>query len=210
MPAGASAAPSNSASTHLFLLADYALGQASEQRVPLAQRKAKERERRLLHECHHAAAGSPQNEQSYDLSYEAAGALWSASYRTDAAPIATFVRATRGLRWSNRATTHEVKRYVTGLSGLSRLSMPHVCADIGAWKASGFTRLPTATVSFDAHLEALEANPVPPKLLLPYAQPADRQLLARTQRIETKLLNSETVLGSGDWYGLTEGLDLTP
>lgn len=207
---GASAASSNSASTHAFILADLTLSREGERRISLSQRRAKEGEHRVLRECPHAGAGSPQDEQSYALSYEAAGVLWSAAYGADARPIATFVRATSPLRWSNAATMHAVKRYVTGLNGLSKLRKPHVCEDIAAWKASGFTRLPAATTSFDAHLESLEATPVPSRLLLPYAGPKDRQLLALTKRIQTKLLNAETVLGSGDWYGLTEGLELNP
>lgn len=206
----ASAAPSNSASTHAFILADLTLSREGERRISLSQRRAKEGERKVLHECPRAGAGSPQDEQSYALSYEAAGVLWSAAYRADAKPIAAFVRATSRLRWSNAATMHAVRRYITGLDGLSKLRKPHVCADIAAWKTSGFTRLLGTTTSFDNHLESLEATPVPSRLLLPYAGPGDRRLLALTKRIQTKLLNAETVLGSGDWYGITEGLELNP
>lgn len=209
-PGCAVAAPSNSASTHAFILADLTLSREGERRISLSQRRAKESEHRLLRECPHAGAGSPQDEQSYALSYEAAGMLWSAAYRADARPIATFVGATSRLRWSNAATMHAVRRYITGLHGLSTLRKPHVCADIAAWKASGFTHLPAATTSFDNHLESLEATPVPSRLLLPYAGREDRRLLAVTKRIQTKLLNAETVLGSGDWYRVTEGLELNP
>jgi hypothetical protein len=210
IPTAAANASQNSASTHAFILANYALVHVSEGRIRLFTRRASARMHSLLHECRDAASGSPQNEEAYQLGYEAAGALWSAAYGADAGPIDVFVKAAAGLRWSNSRTQREVKRYVRGLHGLAHLRSPHVCEDIASWKASGYQTVPTVTKSFDAYVESLEATPVPARLLLPYAQPADRALLRRTQQGETKLLNAETLTGSSDWYTLTEGLGLNP
>lgn len=210
MPAAAANASQNSASTHAFIVANYALVHVSEGRIGLFTRRASARMHSLLHECRDAASGSPQNEEAYQLSYEAAGALWSVAYGADAGPIHTFVKAAAGLRWSNPRTEREVKRYVRGLHGLASLQSPHVCADIASWRASGYQTVPARTKSFDAYVESLEATPVPAHLLLPYLQPADKALLRRMQQGETKLLNAETLTGSSDWYTLTEGLGLNP
>jgi hypothetical protein len=209
-PGAALAASSNAASTHTYIAAGYAFGRASEARMGAMRSAIQARKRALLRQCPRAALGSPQNEESYKLSYEAAGALWAAGYGADAGPIATLVRETRGLRWSNAKTNRAFTRFVDGLHSLSRLASPHLCEDIATWKASGFTVVPAATLSFDKHVEGLEAMPVPSRLLDPYAQGADRALLAQAQRIATKLLNFETQVGGDAWYALTEGLELNP
>jgi hypothetical protein len=207
-PASAVAASSNGASTHAFILANYAFVRTSDARVSVMTRKTRERMKALLKECRGAANGEPQDEQAYKLGYEAAGALWSSSYRADAGPIAKLVRATARLRWSNAKTAAEVKRYVSSLQGLAKLPLPPVCADIVSWKESGFQSLPARTLRFDAMLETLEATPVPSRLLTPYEQPGDAPLLKRTKEIETKLLNVETLTGGNDWFRLVEGLGL--
>jgi hypothetical protein len=209
-PGAAAAASSNAASTHTYIVAAYAFGRASEGRMGVIRKAIQTRERALLRQCPRAAAGSPQNEESYKLSYEAAGALWAAGYGADAGPIATFVRQTRGLHWTSAKTNRAFASFVDGLHGLSKLPSPSLCKDIATWKTSGFTVVPATTVSFDKHVESLEAKPVASQLLAPYAQGADRALLAQAQRIATKLLNFETQVGGDAWYALTEGLELNP
>lgn len=210
-PSAASAGSSNAASTHTLILAGYSFGRESEGRMSTMRKAVEAQKRSLLRQCPDAAANSPQNEESYQLSYEAAGALWSAGYGADAGPIAKFVRATRGLHWTNAKLNGAFKRFVDGLHGLSTLAMPHVCKDIASWKASGFLNVPAVTKSFDIRVEALEAKPPPPRLLQPYTQTGEeRALLTQVQRITTKLLNFETQVGGDAWYALTEGLDLNP
>lgn len=209
-PATAVAAGSDVSSTQALIAAGYTFGRESEGRIGAMRSATLAAKRTLLHQCPRAAAGSPQDEQSYQLSYEAAGALWAAGYGADRGPIAKFVQATRGLRWTSAKINRDFKLFVGGLQGLSTLATPHLCQDIASWKASGFTTLPARTVSFDAHVEKLEAKPVPTKLLAPYAQGSDRALLPQVQRIETNLLNFETQTGGDAWYALTEGLELNP
>lgn len=209
-PATAAAAGSDVASTHTLIAAGYTFGRESEGRMGAMRSAAQAAKRAVLKACPRAAAGSPQDEQSYQLSYEAAGALWAAGYGADRGPIVKFAQATRGLSWTSAKINRDFKLFVGGLQGLSTLATPHLCQDIASWKASGFTTLPARTVSFDAHVEKLEAKPVPAKLLAPYAQGSDRALLSQVQRIETNLLNFETQTGGDDWYEVTEGLELNP
>jgi hypothetical protein len=209
-PSVAAAASNNVASTQTLISAGYTFGRESEGRMSAMRSATVGEKRSLLRQCPRAAAGSPQDEQSYQLSYEAAGALWAAGYGADRGPIAKFAQATRGLRWTSAKINRDFKLFVGGLQGLSTLASPHLCQDIASWKASGFARLAARTVSFDAHVEALEAKPVPTKLLAPYAQGSNRALLSQVQQIETNLLNFETQTGGDAWYALTEGLELNP
>ena len=188
-PGVAAAASGNLASTQTLIAAGYTFGRESEGRTGAMRSATLAEKRSLLRQCPRAAAGSPQDEQSYQLSYEGAGALWAVGYGAD--PIAKFARATRGLRWTSAKINRDFKLFVGGLQGLSTLATPHLCQDIASWKASGFASLPTRTVSFDAHVENLEAKPVPTKLLAPYAQGSERALLSKVQQIETNLLNSK-------------------
>ena len=209
-PGVAAAASGNLASTQTLIAAGYTFGRESEGRTGAMRSATLAEKRSLLRQCPRAAAGSPQDEQSYQLSYEGAGALWAVGYGADRGPIAKFARATRGLRWTSAKINRDFKLFVGGLQGLSTLATPHLCQDIASWKASGFASLPTRTVSFDAHVENLEAKPVPTKLLAPYAQGSERALLSKVQQIETNLLNFETQVGGDAWYALTEGLELNP
>jgi hypothetical protein len=210
-PGAALAASSNASSTHTVIVAGATFVRESEGHMGAIGKAVQAQKRSLLHQCSDAAANSPQNEESYELSYEAAGALWSAGYGADAGPIAKFVQATRGLHWTNAKLNSAFKGLVDGLHGLSTLAMPHVCKDIASWKASGFVTVPAVTKSFDVRVEALEAKPLPARLLDPYVQSGqERALIAQIERGSTKLLNFETQVGGEAWYALTEGLDLNP
>lgn len=209
-PSTTLAASIDISSTHTLIAAGYALGRESEARMGAMRRAIRASKRRLLRQCSAIARESPQDEQSYKLSYEAAGALWAAGYGADRGPIVKFARATHGLHWSSAKINRAFEAFVGGLKGLSTLPTPPLCKDIAAWKASGYTRLPSRTVSFDARVEKLEAKAVPSRLLAPYAQGADRSLLAQDQRIDTRVLNFETEVGGDAWYALTEGLELNP
>lgn len=210
VPASAQAASVDVSSTHILIRDGYAFGRESEGRIGAMRKAIAASKHALLSQCPRIATESPQNEQSYKLSYEAAGALWAAGYRADRGPIVKFSRATHGLHWSSAKINRSFRAFVGGLQGLSTLVTPPVCKDIAGWKATGYKQLPTETVSFDAGLEKLEAKPVPNKLIEPYAQGSDRSLLPVIQRIETKLLNFETEVGGDAYYALTEGLDLNP
>jgi hypothetical protein len=208
-PPGALGAPSNEASTQILIRTGYTFGRESEEREPAIRKATLAAKRALLRQCPRAAAGSPQDEQAYKLSYEGAGALWAAGYGADRGPIVKFAKATRGLHWTSAKINDDFETLMSGLQGLSTLATPPLCKDIASWKANGYAKLPTETVSFDARVEKLEAKPVPARLLAPYAG-SDRRMLAQVQRIATKLLDFETQLGAPAWYALTEGLELNP
>jgi len=207
-PTGAIATPQDVASTHAYIVANYAFVKASDAKVGPAQADILRLNRRLGYECPHAGAGSPENSESQKPSYEVAGALWSVSYGADAGPIRAFVRAVRPLRWSDRAITRIMQRYTSSLTELAALPLPHLCADVRAWSASGFTTIPTSTITFDQHVESIEGHSIPTRLLAPYELPGDRSILKRTTQLETKLEQIETVVGFNDWDLVLETLGL--
>ncbi|HTB50825.1 MAG TPA: hypothetical protein VK701_07595, partial [Solirubrobacteraceae bacterium] len=159
-------------------------------------------------ECPKVGNASPQDEESQRLSYEVVVALWSASYGTDAGPIRAFANAVRGLRWSNPKLTHMAQRYAADLQELATLRRPNVCGDVSAWKTSEFKTVPTTTVQLDRRVEAIEPKTIPPSLLAPYEQPADKAILATTTRIETQLQRIESAEGFNDWDQALETLGL--
>jgi hypothetical protein len=207
-PATAIATPQDIASTHAYIRANYAFARASEAKTRPVQANIEALNQKLSRDCPHAGSGSPQNEASQLLSYEVVVALWSSSYGSDAGPISTFVDAVKRLRWSNPRLTHTVHTYTTGLHELATLQMPDLCGDVSAWKASDFKTVPATTPGLDQRVEAIEAKPIPSRLFAPYEQPADRPILARTSRLETMLLETETVVGFNDWDQLLETLGL--
>lgn len=196
------------AATHAYIVANSAFVRASEARVRSTQVRIVGFKRKLGRECPNAGAGSPQSEEGHKLSYEVAGALWSLSYGADAAPIHTFAAAVRPLRWSNGKLTRIAAAYAKSLLELAALPLPHICADVRAWSASGFHTVPAATLAFDRRAEAIEGHSISPRLLAPYEQPADRGTLEQTTRLESKLEGTELGAGMNDWNKLLETLGL--
>src|ERR1700727_1465300 len=208
MPATAIATPQDSASTHAYIQANFALARAAEASVGPTEASIARLNQKLGQECPKAGAGSPENDESQKASYEVAGALWSISYGAVAGPIRTFARAVRPLRWSNPKLTRLAQAYATSLSELAALPIPNLCGDVHTWSTNDFRMMPAATISFDQHVESIEGHTIPARLLLPYERPADKGILARTMRLETKLEHTETVAGFNDWDSLLENLGL--
>jgi hypothetical protein len=207
-PATASATARDIASTHAYIQANFALARAGEAQIASTQGSIERRTRQFGRECRNIGAGSLQNEEAQKLSYEAAGAVWSISYGANAGPIRAFARAVKPLRWSNAKLTRIAQGYAQSLLQLATLPLPDLCGDVRAWKATGFQTVPASTLRFDAHVESIEGHSIPPRLLAPYEQPADRGFLARTTRFEADLEHLEFETGIEDWLTLLETLGL--
>jgi hypothetical protein len=207
-PAAALATPSDVAATHAYIQANYAFTRATEGQVAPGQAKIEAFNRMLAGRCPHVGAGSPEDEAAQPLSYEVAVALWSIAYRFDAGPIRAFVNAVEHLRWSDHRLTRMAQSYASGLHELAGLPMPDLCADVAAWKASGFKTVPAVTTSLDRRVEAIETKSLPASLLARYERPQDKGLEAQIVRLETKLEHTETVVGFSDWDLVLETLGL--
>ena len=92
------------------------------------------------------------------------------------------------------------------VSELAALPVPPLCADVLAWKQSGFQTISPTVLSLVSRVEAIELKPVSPRLLAPYARGADASLLARTKPLEQKVAENEFMLGQTDWEQVLETL----
>src|SRR5262249_51403500 len=117
-------------------------------------------------ECPRAAAGSPQNPQSTQLSNEVIGALVMSIVELDRPAGRAFVRSVSPLRWGNRGLTQTIKTYVGKVRTLLALPQPNLCGDVRGWAANGFTTLTQTTQSFSPVFMAawVSAGEQPPAL----------------------------------------------
>ncbi|MGH2853587.1 MAG: hypothetical protein ACRDLF_05280 [Solirubrobacteraceae bacterium] len=210
-PPAALARSKNADATRTYIQANYALVRAARANLATGEAALKSLVRQLTGQCPLAAAASPENHDSEQLSNEVAGAMTVVAYRPDAAAIAAFARAVGGLRWSNRALTHIVRTYAAQLEGLATLATPEVCGDVKAWVAGGFQTLPASTVQFDQRYYAvdIEAEEVPLRLLAPYESARSASLLHRTKQLEAPLAEAEAN-AVADYTQILDALDLQP
>ena len=197
--AQAAAAGVDTASTHSYIQANYAYARATVARIHAAHARIAVFSTRLARECPNVGKDAPENEASQPMSYEVAVALWSIAYDVDAGPIGAFAKATSGLRWSNPGLTRLGRAYASDLQKLVSLSMPNLCADVSAWRESGYRTMPPGTLALAARVEAIQPHTIPARLLAPYASAVDRRTLALTGRLERKIKDNETVVGWNEW-----------
>lgn len=208
-PASACAASQQDiASTHRALVAAYKATHAVVGTWPAVEASMHRLDRRFHAECPGVGAGSPQNEPEQKLTYEVAGALWATSYHTDAHIAHGAIDEVGGLRWSNPSLTRRVHRYTRGLREMIALKVPDLCADIRSWTASGYRTIPASTLRYDEHVEAIDVEVPPPRMFIPYVQPADRGLLARVEHLSTRFEELEFMVGQEEWIRLLEVVGL--
>lgn len=181
------------AATRAYIQADYALVHAARVNLKTSEAALQKLRRQIASECPKAAAGSPQDTNSEQLSNELVGAMTIAAIGPDVRAVAVFAQTVRRLHWGNAALTRKVHTYATRLHTLSVLPPPNVCADVKAWSASGYRTLPASALSFDSRYYKVEVavGEVPARLLSPSERPDERPILAHAQRIEGQLSEAE-------------------
>lgn len=147
-PAPALAASGDAAATKAYLSADLRLAQTAASHIAIGRAAIDGVLGHVRSACPRAAAESPQDPESTELSNEVIGAMVTSAIRRDLPSIQAFVRATSSLRWSSRPLTTAVHEYVTKVRQLSTLAQPDLCADVRAWAVSGFRSLPASTRAF--------------------------------------------------------------
>jgi hypothetical protein len=173
---------------------------------PKVEASLRSLDHRFARECPGVGAGSPQTEAEKRLSYEVAGALWATAYKTDAPIVKRFIHKVTGLTSSNPRLNRRVYKFLNGLSEMLALQVPDICADVRAWTASGYQRVPTSTLQFDRHVEAIDVEIPSPKLADPYLVPSDRALVPKLERLVTRFEEREFVTGQQYWDTLLETL----
>jgi hypothetical protein len=149
----ASALASDASATQGYVRADYRLVQFAAGRIHGAEATLRGVLARVRRECPRAAAGSPQNPESTQLSNELIGVMVTSAIRSSLPAIRQYLATAGGLRWSSGALTRSVQGYVAKLRTLSSLAVPDICADVRSWAASAFKALPASTKAFDRRFE---------------------------------------------------------
>jgi hypothetical protein len=165
-------------------------------------------DRKFAAECPDVGAGSPQSEAEQNLSYEVAGALWATAYHADSKFAQAFIRAVSPLRWSSPAIDRSAHKFIRGLREMTSLQVPNLCADVRSWTASGYQTIPSSTLRFDRHVEAIEVEVPSPRILSTYVQPADRGLFAKVEHLLTRFEELEFSTGQRYWDTVLETLGL--
>jgi hypothetical protein len=209
-PANGPAASVDVASTDTFVHAYYTLLRSARVHLRAAEAVPRAVLAQVRRECPSAAAGSPQNGDSTQLSNEVIGAMVLTAYHLDRPALNRFVAAARHLRWSNPSLTRTVRNYAADLRVMAKLAPPHLCADVGAWAASGYRTLPAATVAFDrAFMSAWVGIPVPPAGLGAFAGARQRSLLKRSDALVVQLADAEARAVT-TWGDILDELGLQP
>jgi hypothetical protein len=210
-PASSLATSSDAAATQKYIQANYALVQAGSSKLGAARAALRSTQRGIEGECPRAAAESPQNADSTQLSNEVIGAMVTNAYHTDVPAGNRFIRATQGLRWSSRSLTTAVQSYVHSIKVLNALAPPNVCADVRAWVASGYQTLPTTTVRFDQQfMPNWVAIGLLPGGLSAFEQSSQRGIVRRSNALEEQLTEFEAGDGVETWGNIMNALVLNP
>jgi len=149
-------------------------------------------------ECPSALTYAPRDTAFAELGEEAYTTAFFAG-TTPARPMLLRLSQTiERLRWSDRRLTRLVRAEAAEERSIAALALPDVCADIAAWKASGYAALPQSAASFLARVRGIESSSfVGPseerreavilRLLRPYETPAQRRTARSIERLEAEI-----------------------
>jgi hypothetical protein len=209
-PAAAQAAGGDAAATRAYVQADHALVQTGVSHIRRVEATLHGVLARVRSECPRAAAGSPQDAQSTQLSDEVIGTMVLAVVALDRPAGRRFLAATEHLTWSHRALTHKIHAYDSDVRRLLALPQPNLCADIKGWVQSGFKTLPATTAGFAPRFMAAWVGLGElPAALAHMAAPADRPLVTRTEQLESQFTELEA--REVETYGhIMDALELSP
>jgi hypothetical protein len=206
----APASASDLTSTQAYLQANYKLVQYADAHIPRAEASLKSVLAGVRHECPRVAAESPQDTNSEQLSNEVIGTMVTTIIKPGLQVARSFVRAAAPLRWSNRGLTRTIQAYAAKVNVLSKLAIPHLCADVKAWVASGFNTLPATTVHFDrVFMPAWVGAGELPASLSAYEPAEDRALVRRTVQLEEKWADFEA-RAVESWGSIMDEMVLQP
>jgi hypothetical protein len=209
-PLAASADASNASATSAYVAANYSLVRAARSYLRRAEAAPLRVLAQVTRECPLVGSASPQDPQSTQLSDEVIGAMVLAAYHLDVPGLRSFIAKVKGLHWSNPHLTSTLRAYAAKLQVLADLAPPDLCADIRAWKLSGFQTLPATTVSFDAKfLPAWVAIGELPRALKAYENSAEASVLARSNAIEVELTDGEA-RAVESWGKIMNELEIEP
>ena len=209
-PTGALAAQADRASTSAYVQANLTLVLIARAHLAAAEAAPLHVLAQVTRECPLAAFASPQDPESTQLSNEVIGAMVLSAYHLDVPAIQRFIASAAHLRWSSASLTRAVHEYVSNLRVLVALAPPHLCADVRAWVAGGYTSLPAATVAFDRRfMAAWVAIGLLPGKLAASEGPRERGIARRASALEVELTDGEA-RAVESWGKIMNELGLEP
>jgi hypothetical protein len=210
-PGGAAAsAGGDAAATSAYIRANYALVSAGHANIARTEADVHALVGQIRGECDQGALGSPQDEQSTQLSNELIGKMVLAGGAPDRPAVATYLRAVGRLHWSAGSVNRAVGGYVRMLRTLYGLKSPDLCGDLKSWATSGFRTLPPETAPFvAAFIPDWVSLGVLPAGLGRFETPALRSIAKRSGRYESELMEMEARLVE-DWGEIMNELVLNP
>ena len=208
--AAAPAGAGNASATRTYLNANYALVHAADTRIHQVESTLRGLLAKVRGECPLAAAGSPQESQSEQLSDEVIGTMVLTAIRVDLPAGRAYVQAVRSLRWSNSSLTRSVHSYAQKVAEMISLPVPALCQDVRSWAAGGFKALPAATEPFDSAFLASWVSPgFLPSALRPYEGGSVRSLIRSTEKQESDIVELEA-REVETWGRIMDSLELLP
>lgn len=191
-PPAALAASGNAAATQAYLQANYALVRVARAHLAAAEAGPVHVLDKVQSECPRVGAGSPQNSESTQMSYQVVGAMVIAAAQPDLQAINAYIHVVAGLSWSSHALTSAVRSYVGDLKTILSLAAPNLCGEVKAWSADGFHALPASTVAFVGKFErSWVAFGFVPTQLKQYESASGKALAQRSEPLETLLTEGE-------------------
>jgi hypothetical protein len=208
VPAAASA--SDASVTESYLRANLALVTAGHQHLSTSVAAYRGVLAQVRRDCPQAAAKSPQNAESTQLSNEVIGTMVIAAGKSDLPAIGAYLRAVRGMRWSSASVTRAVSSYVSMLSKLYKLTTPDLCGDVRKWAAGGFTALPASTTAFvKVFYPNWVALGLVPTGIARFESGSSRSLARRADSFERQLTDAEA-RAVETWGSIMDELLLNP
>ncbi|MGO9490369.1 MAG: hypothetical protein ACLQBB_15260 [Solirubrobacteraceae bacterium] len=209
LPASVASA-SDSSATSAYLRANYALVAAGHAHLGASIAGYRSVLAQVRRECPLAAAESPQDPESTELSNEVIGTMVLTAGKPDRPAIRAFLHAASGLRWSSASVTHAVAGYVSMLGRLYSLSVPDLCGDVTSWGKAKFRSLPATTLSFEKifYPNWVALGLLPPGLAR-FEDARDRELARRSAGFEYQLTNVEAEAVE-TWGEIMDELSLNP
>ncbi len=204
------ASASDATATKAYLQANYRLVATTNAKIPQIEATLHGVLTRVRRECPLAAANSPEDADSEQLSNEVIGAMVTAVVALDRPAGTEFVKAATGLSWSNGPLTHTIRSYVGKVKTLVALPEPNLCSDIASWAASGYQTLPASTLAFSPRFMSVWVAPGElPAGLGRYETAAERPLVARTHDLEEVFTELEARAVT-TWAAIMNTLELQP
>jgi hypothetical protein len=158
-------------------------------------------------ECPSVLTYAPRDTAFGELGEEAYRTAFIAGTASERPMNLRLAQAIEHLRWSDRRLTRLVRAEAAEERAYATLALPDVCADIVAWKASGYAALPQSATSFLARLYAIESlsfvgqseefrEAAIMRLLKPYETPAERRTARGIGRLEAQIGRRLTAAGA--------------